>query len=121
MNLVELYRAHREVRGKVQIEQMFSGLHVKADARRSREKNRKHPAMGDGCVRIKKTPGWCSRVRSRRQQTLSSLAEKTARGPTETWPHFARGMSVRRVGEQRLQQHARFSCAAPCSDLKILL
>ena len=31
--------------GKVQTEQMFSGLHLKADARRSREKNRKHPAM----------------------------------------------------------------------------
>jgi len=55
MNLVELYRAHREVRGKVQIEQMFSGLHVKADARRSREKNR-NPAMGDGCVRVKRRP-----------------------------------------------------------------
>jgi hypothetical protein len=24
---------------------MFSGLHLKADARRLREKNRKHPAM----------------------------------------------------------------------------
>jgi hypothetical protein len=31
--------------GKVQTEQMFSGLHLKADARRLREKNRKHPAM----------------------------------------------------------------------------
>jgi hypothetical protein len=30
---------------KVQTEQMFSGFHVKADARRLREKNRKHPAM----------------------------------------------------------------------------
>jgi hypothetical protein len=31
--------------GKVQTEQMFSGLHLKADARRSREMNRSHPAM----------------------------------------------------------------------------
>jgi hypothetical protein len=31
--------------GKVQTEQMFSGLHLKAHARRSREKNRSHPAM----------------------------------------------------------------------------
>ena len=31
--------------GKVQTEQMFTGLHLKADARRSREKNRSHPAM----------------------------------------------------------------------------
>jgi hypothetical protein len=31
--------------GKVQTEQMFSGLRLKADARRLREKNRKHPAM----------------------------------------------------------------------------
>ena len=31
--------------GKVQTEQMFSGLHLKADARRLREKNRSHPAM----------------------------------------------------------------------------
>src|SRR6516165_7914085 len=47
--------------GKVQIEQMFSGLHLKADTRRSREKNRKHPAMGDGCVRIKKRSDMQSR------------------------------------------------------------
>jgi hypothetical protein len=31
--------------GKVQTEQMFSGWHLKADARRLREKNRKQPAM----------------------------------------------------------------------------
>src|SRR5262249_55829392 len=34
---------------------------------------------GDGCARVKKVLGWCSRDRARRQQTLSSLAEKTAR------------------------------------------
>jgi hypothetical protein len=43
----------------------------------------------------KKTLGWCSRVRSRRQQTLSSLAEKTARDPKQisacaaNWSCFA--------------------------------
>ena len=31
--------------GKVQTEQMCSGLHLKADARRSREKNRSHSAI----------------------------------------------------------------------------
>ena len=32
----------------------------------------------------KNTLGWCSWVRSRREQALSSLAEKTARDPPET-------------------------------------
>jgi hypothetical protein len=64
---------------------------------------------GDGCVWVKKTLGWCSRVRSRRQQTSSSLAEKTARDPSRTSDTQAARFSI---APQTARCSLRQSCLA---------